>query len=253
MSIRIELTWEKITGFIMMVLLLVMILLICCSPYFEFGEKTITLTPAEGAGAMLTGNWSNGVKAGKDGYYSLTFVDKKNILVTEQKNGVVTETTAKYKYKKSDGTLTLTFFNEAGQEIKVEPISFIPEISFGSIQHLSIMEYITFSYEHEDFTKYLSGEINGYFINDTVGIPILLLTLAAICIVCYILFYGKVITGILVSAFSIFGIFGYLTNDFLRIGQGRTEHVVWLFVLLAFSVLHIVMSNRKRGSMMISK
>lgn len=150
------------------------------------------------------------------------------------------ETEGKAKYNEKKSTLSLTFAN--GEKIDT---NFGASFGYNEIKHLSILGYVGFPYEVEDFTTEMAYRIENFYINDVVLIPIILLVLCIIGIVMCALKKDKLSAGIVPAALGIVGVIGYLTSDFLKLGDKYATHIILLVVIFAVAVLHIVLSAKK--------
>lgn len=150
------------------------------------------------------------------------------------------ETEGKAKYNEKKSTLTLTFAN--GQQIVTD---FAASFSYNEVKHLSILGYVGFPYEVEDFSEEMTYRIEDFYINDVVLVPIILLVLCILGIVMCAMKKDKLSAGIVPALVGIVGVIGYLTSDFLKLGDKYTVHIVLYAVILAVAVLHIVLSAKK--------
>lgn len=150
------------------------------------------------------------------------------------------ETEGKAKYNEKKSTLTLTFAN--GEKVET---GFGASFSYNEVKHLSILGYVGFPYEVEDFSEEMTYRIEGFYINDVVLVPIILLVLCIFGIVMCAMKKDKLSAGIVPALVGIVGVIGYLTSDFLKLGDKYTVHIVLYAVILAVAVLHIVLSAKK--------
>ena len=150
------------------------------------------------------------------------------------------ETEGKAKYNEKKSTLSLTFAN--GQKIDT---NFGASFGYNEIKHLSILGYVGFPYEVEDFSEEMTYRIENFYINDVVLIPIILLVLCIIGIVMCALKKDKLSAGIVPAILGVVGVIGYLTSDFLKLGDKYTVHIILFAVIFAVAVLHIVLSAKK--------
>lgn len=150
------------------------------------------------------------------------------------------ETEGKAKYNEKKSTLTLTFAN--GQQIVTD---FAASFSYNEVKHLSILGYVGFPYEVEDFSEEMTYRIEDFYINDVVLVPIILLVLCILGIVMCAMKKDKLSAGIVPALVGIVGVIGYLTSDFLKLGDKYTVHIVLYAVILTVAVLHIVLSAKK--------
>lgn len=150
------------------------------------------------------------------------------------------ETEGKAKYNEKKSTLSLTFAN--GDKIDTP---FGASFGYNEIKHLSILGYVGFPYEVEDFSEEMTYRIENFYINDVVLIPIILLVLCIIGIVMCALKKDKLSAGIVPAILGVVGVVGYLTSDFLKLGDKYTVHIVLFAVIFAVAVLHIVLSAKK--------
>ncbi len=160
--------------------------------------------------------------------------DKKS----SEKTMMETEGKAKYNEKKS--TLSLTFAN--GQKIDT---SFGASFGYNEIKKLSILGYVGFPYEVEDFSEEMTYRIENFYINDVVLVPIILLVLCILGIVMCVMKKDKLSAGIVPAVLGVVGVIGYLTSDFLKLGDKYTVHIVLYAVIFVVAVLHIVLSAKK--------
>ncbi len=150
------------------------------------------------------------------------------------------ETEGKAKYNEKKSTLTLTFAN--GEKIDTD---FGASFSYNEVKHLSILGYVGFPYEVEDFSEEMTYRIEDFYINDVVLVPIILLVLCILGIVMCAMKKDKLSAGIVPALVGIVGVIGYLTSDFLKLGDKYTVHIVLYAVIFAVAVLHIVLSAKK--------
>lgn len=150
------------------------------------------------------------------------------------------ETEGKAKYNEKKSTLSLTFAN--GDKIDTP---FGASFGYNEIKHLSILGYVGFPYEVEDFSEEMTYRIENFYINDVVLIPIILLVLCIIGIVMCALKKDKLSAGIVPAILGVVGVVGYLTSDFLKLGDKYTVHIVLFAVIFVVAVLHIVLSAKK--------
>ncbi len=150
------------------------------------------------------------------------------------------ETEGKAKYNEKKSTLSLTFAN--GQKIDT---NFGASFGYNEIKHLSILGYVGFPYEVEDFSEEMTYRIENFYINDVVLIPIILLVLCIIGIVMCALKKDKLSAGIVPAILGVVGVIGYLTSDFLKLGDKYTVHIILFAVIFVVAVLHIVLSAKK--------
>ncbi len=150
------------------------------------------------------------------------------------------ETEGKAKYNEKKSTLSLTFAN--GDKIDT---NFGASFGYNEIKHLSILGYVGFPYEVEDFSEEMTYRIENFYINDVVLIPIILLVLCIIGIVMCALKKDKLSAGIVPAILGVVGVIGYLTSDFLKLGDKYTVHIILFAVIFAVAVLHIVLSAKK--------
>ena len=150
------------------------------------------------------------------------------------------ETEGKAKYNEKKSTLSLTFAN--GDKIDTP---FGASFGYNEIKHLSILGYVGFPYEVEDFSEEMTYRIENFYINDVVLIPIILLVLCIIGIVMCALKKDKLSAGIVPAILGVVGVVGYLTSDFLKLGDKYTVHIILFAVIFVVAVLHIVLSAKK--------
>lgn len=150
------------------------------------------------------------------------------------------ETEGKAKYNEKKSTLSLTFAN--GDKIDTP---FGASFGYNEIKHLSILGYVGFPYEVEDFSEEMTYRIENFYINDVVLIPIILLVLCIIGIVMCALKKDKLSAGIVPAILGVVGVIGYLTSDFLKLGDKYTVHIILFAVIFVVAVLHIVLSAKK--------
>lgn len=150
------------------------------------------------------------------------------------------ETEGKAKYNEKKSTLSLTFAN--GDKIDTP---FGASFGYNEIKHLSILGYVGFPYEVEDFSEEMTYRIENFYINDVVLIPIILLVLCIIGVVMCALKKDKLSAGIVPAILGVVGVVGYLTSDFLKLGDKYTVHIILFAVIFVVAVLHIVLSAKK--------
>ena len=148
---------------------------------------------------------------------------------------MTTEGKAKYTEKKS--LLKLTFAN--GEEYDVD---FASSFQYNEIKKLSILGYVGFPYNVEDFTTEMTYRIKDFYINDVVLLPIVLLVMAILGVVLCYFKKDSMFSGIIPAAFGIVGVIGYLCSDFLKLGDYFLIHVICYAVIAVFSGLHIWLS-----------
>ncbi|MBQ3078686.1 MAG: hypothetical protein IJC48_01625 [Clostridia bacterium] len=153
------------------------------------------------------------------------------------------ETEGKVSYKEKNAALTLTFAN--GEKIDT---TYATSVSMNEQKKLSILGYVGFPYNVEDFSAEMAYKINGFYINDVVLVPIILLLLAVIGIVVCFIKKDKMSSGFLPAAFGIVGIVGYFTSDFLKLGERFWIHVGGYAVVLVVAILHIYLCAKKPGA-----
>lgn len=151
------------------------------------------------------------------------------------------ETVGKVSYKEKKAELSLTFAN--GEKIDT---TYSTNVSFNEFKELSILGYIGFPYEVEDFTEEMAYKIKNFYINDVILVPILLLVLAILGVVVCYLKRDKLSAAILPLAFGLVGVIGYLTSDFLKLGDKFTTHVVGYAIIVVISIVHIVLSIKEK-------
>lgn len=168
------------------------------------------------------------------------------------------KTEGKVSYKDNKSELTLTFAN--GEKIVT---TFAPSVEYNDVKELSILGYIAFPYKDEikEFESEMIYKIHEYYINDVILVPIALLVLAILgIIVCYIK-RDKMSAAFLPLAFSLVGLIGYSTSEFLKLaadahikflGLELTVdrfylHLIGYAVVLIVSALHIFMSAKKKA------
>ena len=155
----------------------------------------------------------------------------------DSKEPEVMETPCTVKYNK--GTVTFTFAN--GKEKKSD---FAVLTGYDGETELSLLGYVGFPYNHTGFSDEMAYKIKGFYINDVVLLPIVLMVLGIAGIVKGILsifsskkrFWG---VGVCPAAAGLVGFIGYLASDFLKLGTPFTFHVVFYIVMLLFAALHI--------------
>ena len=91
----------------------------------------------------------------------------------------------------------------------------------------------------------MTYRIENFYINDVVLIPIILLVLCIIGIVMCALKKDKLSAGIVPAILGVVGVIGYLTSDFLKLGDKYTVHIILFAVIFVVAVLHIVLSAKK--------
>ena len=55
----------------------------------------------------------------------------------------------------------------------------------------------------------------------------------------------KLSAGIVPAILGVVGVIGYLTSDFLKLGDKYTVHIILFAVIFVVAVLHIVLSAKK--------
>lgn len=158
---------------------------------------------------------------------------------SEEKPMMTTEGKAKYTEKKS--SLKLTFANEEEYEV-----NFGASFGYNEVKRLSILGYVGFPYNVEDFTTEMTYKIENFYINDVVLLPIVLLVLGLLGIVVCFIKKDKMSSGFLPAAFGIVGVIGYLTSDFLKLGDAYTTHIICYAVIFVISALHIFLSAKEK-------
>ena len=156
-----------------------------------------------------------------------------------EKAMMTTEGKAKYTEKKS--SLKLTFAN--GEEYEV---NFGASFAYNQVKRLSILGYVGFPYNVEDFTTEMTYRIENFYINDVVLLPIVLLVLGILGVVVCFIKRDKMSSGFLPVAFGIVGVIGYLTSDFLKLGDGYATHIICYAVIFVISALHIVLCAKEK-------
>lgn len=153
---------------------------------------------------------------------------------SSEKAMMTTEGKAKYNEKK--GTLKLTFAN--GDEFEVP---FGASFSYNEVKKLSILGYVGFPFNVEDFSAEMVYKIEDFYINDVVLLPIVILVLAIIGIVLCFIKRDKMSSGFIPAILGVVGIIGYLTSDFLKLGDCYTTHIISYAVILVVAAAHIAL------------
>ena len=146
---------------------------------------------------------------------------------------------AKYTEKKS--LLKLTFAN--GEEYEVD---FASSFQYNGIKKLSILGYVGFPYNVEDFTNEMIYRIKDFYINDVVLLPIVLLVMAILGVLLCYFKKDNMFSGVIPAAFGIVGVIGYLCSDFLKLGDRFLLHVICYAVITVFSAIHIWLCVREK-------
>ena len=158
---------------------------------------------------------------------------------SEEKPMMTTEGKAKYTEKKS--SLKLTFANDEEYEV-----NFGASFAYNQVKRLSILGYVGFPYNVEDFTTEMTYRIENFYINDVVLLPIVLLVLGILGVVVCFLKKDKMSSGFLPVAFGLVGVIGYLTSDFLKLGDGYATHIICYAVIFVISALHIFLCAKEK-------
>ena len=156
-----------------------------------------------------------------------------------EKAMMTTEGKAKYTEKKS--SLKLTFANDEEYEV-----NFGASFGYNQVKRLSILGYVGFPYNVEDFTTEMTYRIENFYINDVVLLPIVLLVLGILGVVVCFLKKDKMSSGFLPVAFGLVGVIGYLTSDFLKLGDGYATHIICYAVIFVISALHIFLCAKEK-------
>lgn len=152
---------------------------------------------------------------------------------------MTTEGKAKFNDKKN--LLTLTFAN--GEEVETE---FASNVSYNGEKELSILGYVGFPYNVQDFDAEMGYKIENYYINDVVLVPIALLILGIIGVIFAILKRDKMSAAFIPAAFALIGIFGYIFSDFMKLGDKFWMHLIGFIVILVVSAAHIYIKSKEK-------
>lgn len=103
----------------------------------------------------------------------------------------------------------------------------------------SISGYVWFPYEYTEFETYLTGQIEGYSINDAVGIPIFIQVFGVLGAIFLIWKNSAAFAPFIPLAYGVIGGIGYMSSGFLRLGGAWGLHLALLVALVAVGALGI--------------
>ncbi len=156
---------------------------------------------------------------------------------------IETEGKVKYSFKKGVGALELTFAN--GKKVNTD---FMSSFSYDGIKKISIMSYIGFPYDATQFADEMATKIPNFYINDVVLVPIIIGILALIGLVMCFLKRDKMSSAYVPAALGIVGIIGYLTSDFLKLGDKYLIHIIVYAAITVVSALQIYLHAKNKKS-----
>ena len=136
--------------------------------------------------------------------------------------------------KLKKGVLTIDFANG---ETKTD--SFASYVNYDSEKSLSLLGYVGFPYNHDEFTTEAAYAIKDYYINDVVLLPIILGLLGVLGLVIAILKRDSFGVGICPVLAGIIGLIGYATSEFLKMGDKFTMHMIFYAILLVVGGIHL--------------
>ena len=150
--------------------------------------------------------------------------------------------------KLKKGVLTIDFANG---ETKTD--SFASYVNYDSEKTLSLLGYVGFPYNHDEFTTEAAYAIKDYYINDVVLLPIILGLLGVLGLVIAILKRDSFGVGICPVLAGIIGIIGYCTSTFLKMGDRFTMHIIFYCILLVVGGLHLGLGIRDWNNKRLGK
>lgn len=112
---------------------------------------------------------------------------------------------------------------------------------------VSISGYVWFPTEHAEFETYLASQIEGYNVNDAVGIPIFIQIFGVVCAALLIWKGDKPWTAWTSVGYGLIGGIGYLSSSFLKLGGAWGLHLALLVIILALGGVALYMAYRERG------
>lgn len=240
MSITIDIKKRYFLNLTLALLLTVFFLTTAFLPYFYYGQEEAVFAPEEGKLELLNCAWTNGVDDGDEGFVRINIAGKKDITVERVVNGALIETKANYKYSRSSQELTINFEDASGETVYSTKCTFLPEISFGGTGEATLVQYLLRPTLHPGLTEELLVEDPDYFINDVIVLPIVLTLLVLLGVVVCCASKDIWIPGAYAIVLGAVGIWGCMSNELLRYGQGRSTHLIYYVVILLAAVMMLV-------------
>ena len=137
------------------------------------------------------------------------------------------------------GVATFTFANG-----ETKSNNFATSVGYDSEKTISLLGYVGFPYNADEFTAEAAYNIKDYYINDVVLLPIILGLLGVLGLVIGILKRDNFAAGICPTLAGIIGIIGYAVSPFIKMGDHFTSHMIFYAVILIVGALHIALGIR---------
>lgn len=110
---------------------------------------------------------------------------------------------------------------------------------------VSISAYVWFPSNHNNVTKMLEAEFEGYSINNLIAGPVLVLVLGAAGLVLCVLKREYALTALMPAACGAAGLWGYLSKPYFRLGEHWMLHVALCAAMLIVAVVSLATNLRK--------
>lgn len=245
MSITIEIKKRYFLNLALALLLVVFFLTIAFQPFFYYGQEETVFSPEEGKLELLNCAWTNGLDEDKDGFVRIIIAGKKDITVERRVNGALVETKASYKYSRASQELTINFEDASGETVYSAQCAFEPELSFGGTGKTTLLAYVLRPAQFGKLTEELQTVNPDYFVNEVIVLPIILVLLTALGIVVSCASKDIWIPGAYALTLGVLGVWGYMSNELLQFGQGRTLHLVFFVVIMLTAIAVLVLRRRR--------
>lgn len=247
MKIVISITRHNVTRVLAVILLLLAIRAICVVPYYQYGRETSVFLPTDGMEDALLGSWTKqDVDAGAEGYEQIDITGAKKMTVTSIRNGETITEAGKVNYKEKTGVLKLTFGDG-----RVVETTFLPQISFDSVKHASLLGYAALSYEHEELTDELKVAMEkegDTFSYRDLAVPTVILPLfLVLALVLGLVLRKKPFALSFMLLPALYGVYlMYIQKIACRgLTQGKTHILVYLILLALLAVFDYLSETGK--------
>ena len=185
----------------------------------EVEEKTYTATPVT-----------------EDFSAYITAVDELDASATEE-TLMATECTVKY----SKGKVTFTFANG-----DVKETTYATSVAYDSEKKISILGYLGFPYNADEFTDDVAYVIKDYYINNVILLPICILVLALLGVAFAVVKKDSFGSGVCPTAMGLLGLIGYACSAFMKLGDAYTFHMIMYALILVAGGLQLYFGIKEK-------